>query len=186
MKRFTISLILLALACSAMNARNARRCYNDADDTFCVSLDGRLMTVKQYDDWLYKNHPTEYLSDTVMAYWMKRHLKHQPQTDSRNYKHFTFVTRTMQWGSKLLTAWAILDDQGMECSHWVFAGSADGEAVCWVLCGMNDRYVEVILIECADTACWTWGRIDRNGRMYMRVAWDEYIPWNWKLVGEIL
>ena len=36
------------------------------------------MTIEQYDNWLYENRPSAYVADTVLAYWMKRHLGTEP------------------------------------------------------------------------------------------------------------
>jgi len=179
---------LLVMLCSVMNARTAVRCFDPATQTFCVRVDGRLFTVKDYDNWLFANYPTAYLSDTVMPYWMKRHRNYEPSTDSKNFRYFSFATRTMQWGDKLLRAWVIIDDQGRECSHWAFAGSDSSEGGYWLLYDAESDKVFVTLFLCADTACWYEGWVDKNGILY---EWDlddegnlRRKLWNWKLFDE--
>ncbi len=145
------------------------------------------MTIQEYDDWLYQNHPSAYVSDTILVYWMKRHLGSKPSTESRNYRLFSFSTRTMMWGGRLLRAWVVIDDTGHECSHWVFAGSAESNGGRWWLsdAGLDD--VSVTLVLCADTLCWTWGYLDQNARLMMWVGENDrgenqYIPWDWSKV----
>ena len=113
MKKVTIILsMLLALTSSELSARTVTRCYDSANKKFCVRVDGQQMTVEEYDNWLYHNHPSEYVSDTVMTYWMKRHLGEKPSTESRNYRACTLATRTMRWGGKQLVAWVVVDEFG--------------------------------------------------------------------------
>ena len=42
-----ILLMLLALTCSAMNARTITRCFDSASQKFCVRMDGQMMTIEQ-------------------------------------------------------------------------------------------------------------------------------------------
>ena len=171
--------MLLVLICSVVSARTVTRCYDDASGKFCVCLDGKLMTIAEYDNWLYKTYPSEYAADTVMAYWMKRHLDEASTPRTNNYRNYTFATRTMQWANKTLVAWVVVDDTGHECSHWVFAGSDEANGGNWWLDEADNNYVHITLILCADTICWTWGRVDVNGKMYMWLYDDNYIPWDW-------
>jgi hypothetical protein len=188
MKKVTFILsMLLALACSTVNARTITRCFDSKSQKFCVRMDGQLMTIEEYDNWLYENRPSAYAADTVLTYWMKRHLGERPSTNSRNYRGCTFATRTMKWGGKTLTAWAVIDDSGHECSHWVFAGSGEGYGCRWLLEEAGIDYVNVTLQLCADTICWTWGYLDENGKLMMWTGEDDngknkYIPWDWKRV----
>ena len=104
-----------------------------------------------------------------------------------NYRGCTFATRTMKWGGKTLTAWAVIDDSGHECSHLVFAGSGEGYGCRWLLEEAGVDYVNVTLQLCADTICWTWGYLDENGKLMMWTGEDDngknkYIPWDWKRV----
>ena len=175
---------LLLLSCSAMNARTVVRCFDASTQKFCVRVDGQLMTVKKYDDWLFANHPSAYLSDTIMPYWMKRHRAYEPSTESENFRYFSFGTRTMQWAGKLLRAWVIIDDQGRECSHWVFAGSGDAYAGNWGLSDAQPNLVFATLFLCADTACWYEGWVGKNGALYAWELDDEgnkrRKPWVWE------
>lgn len=109
--------MLLVLTCSVMSARTVSRCYDDASKKFCVRVDGKLMTIAEYDNWLYKTHPSEYAADTVLSYWMKRHLGDAPKAHTKNYRKFTFASRTTRWANKQLVAWVVVDDTGHECSH---------------------------------------------------------------------
>lgn len=176
--------MLLVLTCSAMSARTVTRCYDDASKKFCVRVDGKLMTIAEYDNWLYKTHPSEYAADTVLSYWMKRHLGDAPKAHTKNYRKFTFASRTTRWANKQLVAWVVVDDTGHECSHWVFAGSDESNGGYWWLDEPDNNYVHITLILCADTICWTWGRADRNGKMYMWVGDDKYEPWDWSRANE--
>lgn len=181
--------MLLTLSCSTVSAMTITRCFDSATQKFCVLMNGQLMTIEQYDNWLYENRPSAYVADTVLAYWMKRHLGAEPSTNSRNYRGCTFATRTMKWGGKTLTAWVVIDDTGHECSHWVFAGSAGSGGCRWWLHDAGLEHVNLTLILCADTICWTWGYLDQDCKMMM--MWigrdydgeDMYIPWDWERVN---
>ena len=55
MKKVTFILsMLLALACSTVNARTITRCFDSKSQKFCVRMDGQLMTIEEYDNWLYE------------------------------------------------------------------------------------------------------------------------------------
>lgn len=176
--------MLLVLVSSLMSARTVSRCYDAASGKFCVRVDGKLLTIAEYDNWLHQTRPSEYAADTVLAYWMKRHLGDAPKARTDNYRRFTFATRTMRWDNNQLVAWVVIDDTGHECSHWVFAGSAEANGGRWWLADADNNYVQITLVLCADTICWTWGRADRNGKMYMWVGDDTYEPWDWSRANE--
>ena len=189
MKSVTIILSMLrAMTCSSLKARTVARCYDSTNKKFCVRMDGQQMTVEEYDNWLYENQPSAYVSDTILAYWMKRHLGNAPSTQNiNNYRNFTFATRTIKWGGKQLIAWAVIDDTGRECSHWVFAGSANSNGGRWWLEDASLDRVNVTLVLCADTFCWTWGYLDENGKPMMWIGSNAlgeelYIPWDWNRI----
>ena len=183
MKTLKICLTMLfVVICSAMSARTVSRCYDAASKKFCVRVDGKLMTINEYDKWLFSTHQSEYVSDTVMAYWMKRHLGDEPKERSRKYRGYTIATRTMEWAGKQLVAWVVIDDTGHECSHWVFAGSDEASGANMWLSEADNNYVLVDLILCGDSFCWHSGRADRNGRMYMKINDNKYAPWDWDVM----
>lgn len=190
MKRVKIVLsLLLALIGSTIQAQSVTRCYDEVHKKFCVRVDGKLMTIAEYDDWLYKNHPSAYKSDTVLAYWMKRHWAHYTFTESKNDQEFMFDTRTMQWGDKLLTAWVVIDDKGAQCTHWVCAGSDGAWVEHWSLFYADDEYLWLAYEWCADSLCWATGAVDRNGNLFLLVNknGDEIlVPWDWKKAKEMV
>lgn len=176
--------MLLVLICSAMSARTVTRCYDDASMKFCVRVDGKQMTVAEYDNWLYETHPSEYASDTVLSYWMKRHLGDWPKARTDNYRKFTFATRTMPWADKELVAWVVIDDTGHECSHWYFAGSDETWGGRWWFPEADFTEAVVVLQLCGDEFCWVGGKVDRHGKLYLMINEGEYIPWDWRRVDE--
>lgn len=137
--------MLLVLISSAMSARTVTRCYDDASKKFCVCVDGKLMTIAEYDDWLHQTRPSEYATDTVLASWMKRHLGAWPKARTDNYRKYTFATRTMRWADKQLVAWVVIDDTGHECSHWMFAGSDETSGGRWWIPEADSNHAYVVL-----------------------------------------
>ena len=182
MRKITLLFAFLLTLCATLSARTVTRCFDPESQKFCVRVDGKMMTVAEYDNWLYANYPSAYLSDTVLVYWMKRHITPAPEARTENFQNFSFATRTMRWAGKELTAWVIIDDTGHECSHWVFAGSDSANGDSWWLYAAELDRVWVVLVLCADTLCQTEGYLDKNAKLFMWTGGDNYGPWDWKIV----
>jgi len=176
--------LLIAVICCEIQAQSIRRYFDNNTKECCVEMNGKRMTVEEYDNWLYENHRSKYAKDTVLASWMKYHTEPKPESEHDNDRDYTFSTRSMQWGNKRLTAWVMLGSKGQECSRWVFPGRGTwvNGAGFWCMEKADDEflYVEYSCL----SMCARSGRVDKNGNLFILTGTDAqgndiYKPWIW-------
>lgn len=177
--------LLIAVICCEIQAQSIRRYFDNNTKECCVEMNGKRMTVDEYDFWLHENHRSKYAKDTVLESWMKFYTEPEPEDEHGNYRDYTFSTRSMQWGNKRLTAWVMLGSKGQECSRWVFPGRGrwvDAPGL-WSIEKADEEFLYVVYHSLS--MCSRRGRVDKNGNLYIlteetdAMGNDLYKPWIW-------